>query len=156
VRRLFITLLAVLAVIAAGCGGGGDRTDKTDNPAGSSLSKAEFLKQGNAICVEGNEELDEAFEERNISKSKPQTEKQRAKVAEEIILPVISEEVERIRRLGTPSGEGRKVDEILSTIEAGIEEAEEDPTLLAEPTGGPFVWANEMTREYGLVSCGEE
>ena len=49
---------AVLAALVAGCGGGGDTT--TDETV--TLTKAEFIKQGDAICKEGNEEIEAGFE----------------------------------------------------------------------------------------------
>jgi hypothetical protein len=50
----------VLAVslFAIGCGGGDDTTETT-----ASLTKAQFVKQGNAICENGNREIDASFEE---------------------------------------------------------------------------------------------
>ena len=59
-KALVVALVAfaAIAMIVAGCGGGGDST--TDS---GSLTKAEFLKQGNAVCAKGNKEIEEGFEE---------------------------------------------------------------------------------------------
>jgi hypothetical protein len=160
VSKPFIALLAALAAISmivAGCGGGGDSS--TDSTASSSLTKSEFLKQGNAICAKGEKELSEKFdkfaEEENLSENKPPTEAQLAKASEEFFLPIITEQVEGIRALGPPSGEEQQVDEVLTAAEEGIEKAEEDPASLANEKEDPFAEANELANEYGLVKCGE-
>lgn len=155
----FIALLAALAaisMIAAGCGGGDDSTDST---ASSGLTKAEFLKQGNAICAKGEKELNEEFEkfaeEENLSENKPPTEAQLAKATEEFFLPIIKEQVEGIRGLSPPAGEEQQVDKVLTAAEEGIEKAEEDPASLANEKEDPFAKANELANEYGLTKCGE-
>jgi hypothetical protein len=160
VSKPFIALLAAFAAISlivAGCGGGGDSTDSTASSSG--LTKAEFLKQGNAICAKGEKELNEEFEkfaeEENLSENKPPTEAQLTKATEEFFLPIIKEQVEGIRGLSPPEGEEQQVDKVLSAAEDGIEKAEEDPASLANEKEDPFAKANELANEYGLVKCGE-
>ncbi len=45
-----IAALVALAAIVAGCGGGGDTNEET-----VTLTKTEFIKQGDAICKKGND-----------------------------------------------------------------------------------------------------
>ena len=55
-RRTTAVLVAALlglASVGAACG------DDDDDGGGETLSEAEFLEQGNAICAAGSEELDE-------------------------------------------------------------------------------------------------
>ena len=52
-----IVAISAVALVAAGCGSSDDST--TDSTA--SLTKGEFLKQGNAICAKGNQELEAGF-----------------------------------------------------------------------------------------------
>jgi hypothetical protein len=158
VSKPFIALLAALAAISmivAGCGGGGDSTDST-----SSLTKAAFIKQGNAICAEGNEEIEEGFEEfaeeNNLPKNKQPSKAQLTEVVEEVVLPAVEDQVESIRDLGLPREGGEEADEVLKAAEAAVEEAEEDPTKLASEKGDPFAEANKLARKFGLTTCGEE
>jgi uncharacterized Zn finger protein len=162
VSKPFIALLAALAAISmivAGCGGGDDSTDSTASSDSSGLTKAEFLKQGNAICAKGEKELNEEFEkfaeEENLSENKPPTEAQLAKATEEFFLPIIKEQVEGVAALSPPAGEEQQVDKVVSAAEAAIEEAEEDPGSLANEKEDPFAEANELATEYGLTKCGE-
>jgi hypothetical protein len=158
VSKRLVALLAALvalAVIAAGCGSGGGGTETT-----SSLSKAEFVKKGNAICAKGNEEFEEGFEEfakeHHINKNKKPTKAQINEVAEEVLLPVARQEVQTIRDLGLPSEGEEEADKVLKAAEKGIEAGEANPSSLATETGGPFKEANKLAREFGLTKCGEE
>ena len=154
----FIALLAALAAISmivAGCGGSDDSTDST-----SSLTKAEFVKKGNAICAEGNKEIDAGFEEfakeNNLPENKRPSQAQLTEAVEEVVLPAVEGQVESIRDLGLPSEGGEEADEILTAAEEAIEQGEEDPASLASEKADPFAKANKLAREYGLAKCGEE
>jgi len=156
VSKRFIALLAALAALAliiAGCGGGSDSTETT-----SSLTKAEFVKQGNAICAKGNEEIEEAFEEfgkeHGFSKEKEPSKAELEEAVETVLIPKISKEIESIRALGPPDEEAEAV---LDAAEEALEKGEEDPKqFLKEENAGPFAKANKLSREYGLTKCGEE
>lgn len=154
-KRLFALLgaLAALAIIVAGCGGGSDSTEST-----SSLTKAEFVKKGNAICAKGNEEIEEGFEkfgkEHGFSKEKEPSQAELEEAVETVVIPSVSNEVESIRALGPPDEEAEAV---LDAAEGALEKGEEDPKqFLKEESSGPFAKANKLAREYGLTKCGEE
>ncbi|HET8564898.1 MAG TPA: hypothetical protein VFL77_00315 [Solirubrobacterales bacterium] len=154
-KRLFALLgaLVALAIIVAGCGGGSDSTEST-----SSLTKAEFVKKGNAICAKGNEEIEKGFEkfgkEHGFSKEKEPSKAELEEAVETVVIPSVSNEVESIRALGPPDEEAEAV---LDAAEGALEKGEEDPKLfLKEESAGPFAKANKLAREYGLTKCGEE
>jgi len=154
----FIAVLAALAaitMIAAGCGGGGDSSSDS-----SSLTKAEFLKQGNAICAKGNKEINEGFEEfakeNGFSEKKQPSEAQLTEVIETVVLPKVRGQVEGIKALGAPSGEEAQVEAITDAAEEALEKGEEEPAALASEKADPFAKANEKASAYGLVKCAEE
>jgi hypothetical protein len=157
------TLMALAAVAAlaliAGCGGGSDSSGSTDATT-SSLTKAQFLKQGNAICAKGNKEIEEGFEEfgkeHHFSKKNQPSQAELEEAAEEVLIPNIRREIDDIRALGAPSGEEAEVEAVLAAAEKGLEKGEEDPGAMIEEGEGPFKEANKLAREYGLVKCGEE
>jgi hypothetical protein len=155
--------VVAIALVVAGCGSSSDTTGSTESSESSesSLTKAEFVKKGNAICAAGNKEIEEAFEgfvkEEGIEEKSPPSEAQSKKAAETILIPTISQELEGIRNLGTPEGDEGEVDEILTAAEEGLETGEEDPVALIEEEGDdPFEKADELANEYGLTVCGEE
>lgn len=159
-KPLMALLAAVVAlVIIAGCGGGSDSSSSNESTT-SSLTKTEFLKQGNAICANGNKEIEEGFEKfgkaHGFSKKNQPTQTELEEAAEEVLIPNIRREIDDIRALGAPSGEEGEVEAVLAAAEKGLEKGEENPGAMIEEGEGPFKEANALAREYGLVKCGEE
>jgi hypothetical protein len=150
--------LAALALVVAGCGSGGDSTGSTE-ASSSSLTKAEFLEKGNAICAKGNEEIEAGFEEfskeNNLGKKRP-SKAQLEEAIETVLIPKIRKQVEGIAALSPPSGDEAEVEAIVDAAEEALEKGEEDPSSLAGESNGPFVKANKLASKYGLVKCAEE
>jgi hypothetical protein len=152
-KRLIALLaaLAALALVVAGCGGGSDSTDS------SSLTKAQLIKQGDAICEKGEETLEaeanEFAKENGIDTSKP-TKAQQEEVIEQVVAPALRKQAEELRELGTPSGEEEAVEEIFDTLEEGTEELEEEPGKLLEGNN-PVEKAGNLAQKYGFKECGE-
>ncbi len=149
-----LTAALAFAAVAAGCGG----NDDSDNTA--SLTKAQFLKQGNAICAAGNKEIEEEFEAFNedghLDENQEPSDAEAEEIANTILIPSVSKQIDELRELGAPEGEEEKVDEILDAAEEALEEVEDDPESVVTEGNGPFTDVNKMTREYGLTTCGEE
>jgi hypothetical protein len=156
-KGLIAVLAGVLAValFVAGCGSDSSTTDST-----ASITKAEFVKQGNAICKEGNEKIESEFEkfakENKLSEKKAPTEAQLEEASEEFLIPQITKQVEGLRALGAPSGEEEQVNTLLDNAEAALEEVEDDPSLLSGEKSEPFEDVNKEARAVGLTTCGEE
>lgn len=150
-----LAALAALAIVVAGCGSGGGSTEST-----SSLTKAEFVKKGNAICAKTEKEVAEGVakftKEHNFSEKKPPTAKQIAELAEEVLVPKVRKQIDEIRALGIPSGDEKEVEAIFAAAEEALKETEEDPSVFGKGGVGPFVKANKLSREYGLTVCGAE
>jgi hypothetical protein len=150
-----IVAVAAVALVVAGCGSSGDST--TDTTA--SLSKAEFVKQGNKICEEGNKSIEAEFEEfskeNHLSETKAPPKPVQEEAIEQILIPAINGQLEAVRALGTPEGDEGELEEVLVAEEEVLEEAEEEPTVLFESTAKQKE-ANKMAVEYGLTVCGEE
>lgn len=147
--------VAAAAILVAGCGSG---SDSIGSETTGSLTKAEFVKQGNAICAKGSKEIKEGFEkfvkENGLSKTKAPAKVVQEEAVETVLIPRIRKEIEDIRALGPPNEEAEAV---LDAAEEGLEQGEENPSLmLKEESAGPFAKANKLSREYGLTKCGEE
>jgi hypothetical protein len=156
-----IAALAALALVVAGCGDSDDSTtDSGTTDSGTALTKAEFVKQGNAICAAGNKEIDAGFEsfakENNLNENQEPTEAQFEEVAQDILVPAVSTQIEGLRGLGTPKGDNGEVDQILTNAEDALGEIEDDPSKISGENGDPFASVNKEARAYGLTACGEE
>jgi hypothetical protein len=137
-----------VALLLAGCGGGGDGT------SANALTKAQFLKKANAICVRGTKEWgirDRAFWRKHTF---PVPEPALARGTREIVMPVRKKELRLIRALGLPREGTHYVEVMLSAWEEGIEKGEEDARSLR--AGGPkyaFYKSYSMGIDYGLEKC---
>ena len=153
-------LIAVLAaaaailVIAAGCGGGSDSSSDS-----SSVTKAQFVKEADAICVKGDKQNEKEFEEfakeHNLSEGKEPSKEVQEEAVQDLVVPGVRQQIEEIDDLAVPSGDEAKIEEVVSSVEEGLEELEEDPTLLFKGKN-PLGKGSKLAREYGMVKCGSE
>jgi hypothetical protein len=136
-------------LLIGGCGGG---TSAGEDPGASTLTKAQFLKLGNAICAKGNEEINAVYG-KHAGKLPGETKMNR--VAQEIVPPVRRKVVGRLRALDPPPREEKRVEAILAAMEEGIERGEENAASLRAAGPAYAFWrAYNMEIDYGLVKCG--
>jgi hypothetical protein len=162
-KRVLAALLACLAIglVAAGCGGGGDTTSGggSTSESGAAPTKAVFVKEADAICEKGDEELNEEVEsyaeENGISTKKEPPKAQQEEVYAEVVLPNVAKQGEEIGALTPPEGDEAKVEEIVQALESGVEEAEANPGLLVEGKN-PLAGASAEAKAYGMKVCGSE
>jgi hypothetical protein len=154
-KGLIAVLAGVLAValFAAGCGSSSDTTST------EALTKAQFLKQGNAICAAGNKEINAEFEkfskENEFSKKKQPTQAQFEEGAEEIVVPSIRKQIDELSELSAPEGEEQQFETLLENAEAQLEKGEEDTSLLTDENNHLFASVNKEAKALGLVRCAE-
>jgi hypothetical protein len=156
VSKPFIALLAAvvaISMIVVGCGGGDDSTDS------ASLTKAQFVKQADAICTEGDKQNEKEFEdfakEHNLSEGKEPSKAVQEEAVQEIVVPGVRQQIEEIDDLGAPKGDEAKIEDVVTSVEEGLDELEEDPTLLFKGKN-PLEKGSTLAREYGMAKCGSE
>lgn len=146
--------LVLLAAVVAGCGGGDDTSSETS----AALTKAEFIKQADAICAKGEKalegEAEEFAEENDVDVEKP-TKAQQEEVIADVVAPGVRKQAEEIADLGAPEGDEESVEAIVEAVETGSDELESDPAKLLEGDN-PLGEGSKLAREYGLEECGEE
>jgi hypothetical protein len=141
-RKIAATLFAVLAmaVVAAGCGGGGDSTGGSGSTDGGSTeadsgdaapTKADFIKEADQVCTAAENELSDevvAFaEDHNIPIKKEEPSKaQQTELFHEVVLPNIARQAEELAALTPPEGDEATIEELTSTLEDEVVEAEEE------------------------------
>jgi hypothetical protein len=139
--------LASLALVIGGCGGGDDET--------TSLTRAEFVKQGNEICKKQEERRSKLIykvaEEAGSDPNKPlPTSARKALVLE--TLPPYEEMAEELDALGAPEGDEEKVEALVKEMEKTAQAIKADP-LTAVSSTIQFTKANELAEENGLPEC---
>jgi hypothetical protein len=146
-----VAALIALAAIVAGCGGGGDTTDET-----VTLTKAEFVKQGDAICkkaTERSEKEAEEFAEDNDFTLEKASKEQLEEAVSAVLVPDLERQAEELDALGAPKGDEDKVEEIIVSLEDATGEIEDDPGLVFD--GKVLRKATEKAEAYGFKVCGE-
>ena len=147
-----VAVLVALAALVAGCGGGGDTTDET-----VTLTKAEFIKQGDAICKEANEENEaeaEEFAEENGFTLEKASKEQLEEAVGEVLVPSLNRQTEELDALGAPEGDEDEVEAIIVSVEDAADEIEDDPGLVFEEK--TLEKPNKLAKAYGFKVCGEE
>ncbi len=135
------TCALTLGLVAAGCGGGDDN-----------LTKAEFLKQADAICKQGNKRIDAAAQDVFSTKQEP-SKSQLEKFATATLIPDIQRQVDAVRALDEPSDDEDQVNEFLDSAQSELEKGKEDPLYLTSDKS--FSKTNELGKKYGFKVCAE-
>jgi hypothetical protein len=158
-KRFIATAGVGLALLAAGCGGGGEGGGTADGgpvvKAGS-LSKAEFIKRGDAICAKAGAQLlaeTKSYLEKNgIDAAHPPSDELQVELVEQVLLPTFRAQIEDLAALGALPGDVEGVQAILDAISEAADEVEANPNIDA---ADPFGEANAMAKDFGFRSCGE-
>jgi hypothetical protein len=145
--RATLPLTAVLAlgVIVAGCGSSGD-----DDSSTASLTKTEWIAKADAICQQGNQEINQAAHQ-TFDNQKP-TAAEVQQFATGTALPSTQTQVDKIRALGAPSGDEDQVNKILDTVQADIDKAKS----AGDVEDSTFADGNALAKQYGLKVCGAD
>jgi hypothetical protein len=144
-----------LAAAVIGCGGGDDSSDSSS----AALTKAEFIKEADKVCKDGEEALEaegEEFAEDNDVDIENPTQEQQEEVVVDVVGPALHKQGEEIAELGAPEGEEETVEAIVEALETGSDELESDPGAFIEGKENPLAEASKLARDYGLTECGEE
>ncbi|CAN5462756.1 hypothetical protein BH10ACT11_BH10ACT11_09360 [soil metagenome] len=152
--RWICLLAGLLALLLAGCGGGSSGETTTgalsDPPP---LSKQEFLREANQICLSSESRIEAAADEYATAKNPP-TRKQVASVAKGAVIPALEAEVQAIEALGPPAEDADQVRMILAVTKQGIEAVRRDPGSLLDGPPKQLAEANRLARKFGAAQCG--
>ena len=163
-RRTLIVGVSLVAiggfgVAVAGCGSSSKSTGTSATTTHPALTKAEYLKQGNAICANGSRAQQAAifaYAKKlgvNPNSNTPPTKAQETKIANNVLIPHIQAQITKIKALGAPSGDQQKVDAALSAAQQALDKGKQDPTLFFANNNNLFGPAAKKLHAYGLTSC---
>jgi hypothetical protein len=140
---------SVALMLVMGCGSSGD-----DSTATASLTKAQFVQRGNALCKEREDERAQAVqaEIKTLKPGEQFSDAQQTKLVGKIIVPSYEKMITNVKGLGAPKGDEAKVEEILSAMEKALKDLKADPEKAVFSTV-MFEDANELTTKYGLTTC---
>jgi hypothetical protein len=118
------------------------------------LSSNQFKKQANAICAEGNKQIDAAGEQAfaGLSKGQEPSPEQFAAFAA-VLIPNVAQQVEGVAGLEAPKSLKAKVNKLIKTARAAVAKVTADPSLLSDEKHDPFAAANKQAKKLGLEEC---
>jgi hypothetical protein len=157
VQKQVVSILAgvLLAIcVVAGCGS----SSSDDAITTTSLSKAEFIKEADAVCTKSGVRLRGDFQafvsEKEAEGAGEAGQQDYAELVSTVIAPNIEREIQEIRDLGAPKGDVGSVTSFIEVTEQGLDRAEANPRLV---TGGKaglvFSAGAEQAKAYGFKVC---
>lgn len=141
---LIVGIAAVaFALVVSGCGGGGS----------SSLSKTEYAKKANEICVRSESERQEvvAAASKKLTPGKKVTSAQQEQIVLEVV-PTYEKMTSEIDELGAPEGEEKQAEAWVEAMEEAAESVKGDPGT-AITGNAPFQKPDELAEELGAKRC---
>ena len=142
--------IAALALVAAGCGGDDDEGDTGASGAtgasGTPLTHEEFVSQADAICKQGEKELNPVAQALGNSPSQSEIDS----FVTDTLVPSIQSQIDAVDALTPPEDEADQVDEFIQTSQDELDALEADPSSLQ---GEPFSDANRLAQDIGLTVC---
>jgi len=147
-RGMSLAGALIITLVAAGCGSSSKTSSTTKPIAATAISKAEFVKRANAICVKGN------------AASKAAAAKLGAKPSESEIVtfvrstevPAVQAQIDAIRALGAPPGDRATIAQMLKLAEGAVKEVRIQPTVISSGVDVFSAFAR-VAHPYGLTSC---
>jgi hypothetical protein len=140
----------IAGALVAGCGS----SSSTETTA--ALSKAEFLVEGNAVCVKGEKaqeaEVNAYVKKHGLENKKPST-AQAAEMVETIFAPNIQGQIDGVKALTPPSSLENQVETAIELSEEALEKVEADPSLIFSNQESPFAEAGKELHSLGLTKC---
>jgi hypothetical protein len=114
------------------------------------LTKAAFLKAGNAICSRATQGMDRVGMTFFKSPGHP-TKEETIAFARKVAVPTAQHELDQLRALSPPKEDEARVKAILDASQAAVDKVRANPSLLGENNGSDR--ANRLARAYGLIAC---
>jgi hypothetical protein len=140
-RGIFgLAALLALALLATGCGSGGGTSTAAATP-----SKAQYIKQGDAICRNVPVRYREAL-------ARLPKDQQKESITT-LAVPVLRRATDEFEKLGAPVGDEQKAEAMVAALKAAADGLEEAPDGALNGPKSPFGEFNKLTKAYGFQVC---
>ena len=118
----------ILLLALGGCGSSGSSsTSAASAVPATGITKVDFVKRANAICVKGNAESKAAAAKLGANPSEGQI----VTFVRSTEVPAVQAQIEAIRALGAPPGDAAKIAEMLKLAEHAVKEVKVQPTVIS-------------------------
>jgi len=147
-----VLMALIVGVCVAGCG---SSSDSTSTETTATISKAEFVAKGNAVCVKGEKaqeaEINAYVKKHGLENKKPTT-AQQVELVETVFAPNIQSQIDGVKALGAPSGKEQQVSSALELSQQTLEKIEANPELVFG-NNDAFAAAGKQLHALGLKKC---
>jgi hypothetical protein len=151
-RVVACVALLFAGLLVAGCGSSSSGTATSTAAAKPPLTKAQFLAQGNAICTQGNKNLEGP--EKALGTSP--TEAQFVAFIKGPFKSEIQRQIDAIRALKAPSADQATVKHIFDLAQTELDRVTSDPKAVESSSVSPFKEFATAAHAYGLTVCASE
>jgi hypothetical protein len=117
------------------------------------ISKGEFLKKANAICENGNTDIEQAAKHQFPEKGGKPSQTQVLRYVSSTVTPDIQHQIDELKKLGAPEGDEEPIKIILAETQRALVQAKKTPAALIKGGPGPFAGADKFAKAYGLIAC---
>jgi len=138
----------IFLLASAGCGSSSSSSTATSAVPATGITKADFVERANAICVKGNAESKAVAAKLGPNPSEGQI----VTFVRSTEVPAVQGQIDAIRALGAPPGDGATIAKMLKLAENAVREVRVQPTVISS---GVDVFAGfaRIAHPYGLTSC---
>jgi hypothetical protein len=151
-RAVACVALLFAGLLVAGCGSSSSGTATSTAAAKPPLTKAQFLAQGNAICTQGNKNLEGP--EKALGTSP--TEAQVVTFLKGPFKSEVQRQIDAIRALKAPTEDQAKVKHIFDLAQNELDHVTSDPKAFISASVSPFKEFETAAHAYGLTVCASE
>jgi hypothetical protein len=164
---MLLSLAIAIAALAAGCGGGSGESSSggssgAGGPSGagtssSSPTKAEFIKQANAICGHDKSNVANQFGA-YLKQHQGQGSKEEvfAGMMKAVLLPVIEQDIAKLRTLETPPDDRGRMEAFLAAQQRAVDAMSKLKRLSEGPAGEKYLEsASRLAKAYGIEVCAQ-
>jgi hypothetical protein len=159
ISKLLALTAVAAALVAAGCGDDEEdpttpATTATDASTEGSATLDSWVKRADEICTSGDQAAQQAAQQ--AFGNKQPSEEELTAFASDVVVPNLQEQYDAISALPKPEAEAEQIDAMLSSLQTGINQVNEDPGALVQGTDSiPAIQeATEQAKELGLTDCG--
>jgi outer membrane murein-binding lipoprotein Lpp len=152
VFRSSLAAVVVSGLMVAGCGSSSSSSSTSTASAAPTLTKAQYLARGNAICTKGTA-AQNAAESAYLKTHhiKQPSAAQIVALAKTVVIPNIQSQIDAVKALGAPSGDQQTVTKMISAAQADLEKVKANPEVLTGNTS--FADSGKLLHAYGLKAC---
>jgi len=145
-RRVLVVGAVAAALLIGACGSSGGSSAGAAGP----ITKADYLRRGNALCQKLADHLKSAAKDVGASGADGI-----ATYLKGTLVPAVRAQLDDLRALGYPAGDDATLKSIYDDAGKVLDSIAQNPSkFVTESSEDPFASVNKRLSHYGLTKCG--